>query len=145
MIKIKRFEDIDAWKEARKLVNSVYMLIQMPSFSKDFSLRDQIIRAAISTMSNIAEGFDSATDQQFIQFLIYSRRSSSEVQSHLYIALDNGYIKKTDFEETYAQAETARKLCSGFITYLRKSRLPVGRSARQPVNITGGQEDRKTG
>jgi len=118
--KIKRFEDIEAWKEARKLVNSIYSFIRKPQFSKDFALRDQIIRAAISTMANIAEGFDSATDQQLIQFLVYSRRSCSEVQSHLYIALDNEYITQDEFNKTYSQAETARKLCSGFITYLRK-------------------------
>lgn len=120
MVKINKFEDIEAWKEARKLVRNIYSLVRLTSFSKDFALRDQIIRAAISTMSNIAEGFDSATDQQFIQFLVYSRRSCSEIQSHLYIALDNEYIAKNEFNKVYSQAETTRKLCSGFITYLRK-------------------------
>ena len=120
MVKISRFEDIDAWKEARKLVNCIYSFIRKSSFAKDFALRDQTIRAAISSLSNIAEGFDSATDQQFIQFLIYSRRSCSEVQSHLYVALDNKYINQSEFDKAYSQAETTRKLCSGFVTYLRK-------------------------
>jgi len=120
MVKISRFEDVDAWKEARKLVNLAYSFVRKPKFSKDFALRDQMIRASISAMANIAEGFDSATDQQFIQFLVYSRRSCSEAQSHLYVAIDNDYISQKEFEGAYEQAEITRKICAGFITYLRK-------------------------
>ena len=120
MVKISRFEDIDAWKEARKLVNYIYSLVRKPSLSKDFALRDQMIRAAISTMSNVAEGFDSATDQQFVQFLVYSKRSTSELQSQLYIALDNQYVSQKEFEAAYGLAESARKMSSSFISYLRK-------------------------
>jgi len=119
-MKIERFEDLDAWKEARILVHNIYKLVKRSNFSRDFALRDQIIRAAISTMSNIAEGFDSGSNQHFIQFLLYSRRSASEVQSELYIALDNKYISHEEFRESYFKAESVRKLCSGLITYLRK-------------------------
>lgn len=142
MVKISRFEDVDAWKEARKLVNLVYSFTRKPSFSKDFALRDQMNRASISTMANIAEGFDGGTDQQFVQFLIYSRRSCSEVQSHLYIALDNEYISRKEFERAYEQAEITRKICAGFITYLRKKQSTGRPVIQSKTRMTGGQEDR---
>jgi len=78
-MKIKSFEEIDVWKEARKLVNMVYDLTEKTLFRKDFGLKEQIQRAAVSCMSNVAEGFDSDTDQQFIQLLSYTKRSASEV------------------------------------------------------------------
>ena len=116
---INKFEDIEAWKEARKLVKLVYKLTEKPFFKKDFGLKDQIQRAAVSCMSNIAEGFDSGTNQQFIQFLLYARRSSSETQSILYAALDNRYINDKEFNETYQQAKAVGKLVNGFISYLK--------------------------
>jgi four helix bundle protein len=116
---IKRFEDIDAWKEARTLVNMVYNLTSKTLFRKDFGLREQIQRSAVSCMSNIAEGFDSDTKQQFIQMLGYAKRSSSEVQSQLYVALDRRYINEKEFEECYKQAQLVGKLTNGFIRYLR--------------------------
>lgn len=116
---IKRFEDIDAWKQARILVNMVYSLTSKTVFSKDFGLRDQIQRSAVSSMSNIAEGFDSDTKQQFMQMLGYSKRSSSEVQSQLYVALDRKYINEEEFEDCYKQAGSVGKLVNGFIRYLR--------------------------
>jgi four helix bundle protein len=118
---IKRFEDIDVWKEARKLVNMVYDLTRKILFKRDFGLRDQIQRAAVSCMSNVAEGFDSDTKQQFIQLLSYVKRSSSEVQSELYVALDRKYITEDEFDEGYKQAQTVRKLANGFIRYLKRS------------------------
>lgn len=120
MVVVKRFEDLKVWQEARKLVYLIYSLIKKPLFSKDFALRDQIIRSSISIMSNIAEGFDSGSDQQFVQFLVYSKRSTSELQSQLYIALDNQYISQKEFEAAYGLAESARKMSSSFISYLRK-------------------------
>ncbi|MFH1347962.1 MAG: four helix bundle protein [Candidatus Margulisiibacteriota bacterium] len=119
---IKKFEDLDTWKEARKLTNLVYKLTKKIHFSKDFSLRDQIQRATISTMANTAEGFDSGSNPHFIQFLTYSRRSASEVQSHLYVALDNKYITDIEFHETYAKAKSIQRLCMGLIKYLKKTR-----------------------
>lgn len=116
---IKRFEDIDVWKEARKLVNIIYDLTSKELFKKDFGLREQIQRAAVSCMSNVAEGFDSDTKQQFIQMLSYAKRSSSEVQSELYVALDRAYISEEEFSKSYNQAKTVRKLANGFIRYLR--------------------------
>lgn len=120
-MKIKSFEDSDGWQEARKLTRAVYTLTGGVSFRKDYGLKEQIQRAAVSCMSNIAEGFDSDTDQQFIQFLGYAKRSASEVQSVLYVALDVGYVKQDEFMLTYNLATTVRKICSGFIKYLRRT------------------------
>lgn len=116
---IKRFEDIDAWKEARKLTNMVYELTRRNLFRLDFGLKEQIQKAAVSCMSNVAKGFDSDTKQQFIQMLTYTKRSASEVQSELYVALDRGYITKKEFNESYEQAQLVRKLTNGFIRYLK--------------------------
>lgn len=117
---IKRFEDIDAWKEARQLVRFVYNSINgSEKFQKDFRLVNQIQGAAVSSMSNIAEGFSRRSNKEFIQYLFISKSSAAEVQSHLYVALDQNYIKKETFEKLYDQAEKVSKLDSGFIKYLR--------------------------
>ena len=117
---IKRFEDIDAWKESRKLVNLVYDAINASErFQKDYRLVNQIQGAAVSSMSNIAEGFSRKSNKEFIQFLFISKSSSAEVQSQLYVALDQKYISKELFEQIYNQAEKVSKLDSGFIKYLK--------------------------
>ena len=92
MTAIKRFEDIQAWQEARELTRMVYRTSTRGAFAKDYRLRDQIQGSAISVMSNIAEGFGARTDAQFINFLGYARRSATELQCQLYIALDQRYI-----------------------------------------------------
>ena len=84
-------------------------------------MRDQIQRAAVSVMANIAEGFDAATDREFIRFLTYARRSASEVQSHIYIALDQKYVSPAKFREIYDTAAEAKRLIGGFIRYLQSS------------------------
>jgi len=101
----------------------IYDLTSKSSFKKDFGLREQIQKAAVSCMSNVAEGFDSDTNQQFIQMLSYTKRSSSEVQSELYVALDREYITKEEFDGSYEQAKSVRKLANGFIRYLRTGKL----------------------
>jgi four helix bundle protein len=140
-MKILKFEDIEAWQEARRLVNMVYDLTSKIEFKKDFGLKEQIQRATVSCMSNIAEGFDSGSDQQFIQYLVYTRRSSSEVQSQLYAALDRKYIFQNEFNEVYEQAKRVAKLSNGFIKYLRTGR--TGRPVGQADRPTGRQEDEK--
>jgi four helix bundle protein len=118
-MKITRFEDIDAWQEARKLVQMVYDVIQKtPKFRKDFRLVNQVQDAAVSAMSNIAEGFARRSNKEFIQFLFISKSSAAEVQSEFYVALDQEYINEDDFEGVYNQAEIVSKLDSGFIKYL---------------------------
>ena len=139
-MKIKRFEDIEVWKEARKLVNAIYDLTGNNLFKRDFGLREQIQKAAVSCMANVAEGFDSDTKQQFIQMLSYTKRSSSEVQSELYVALDRKYIGKEEFENSYSQAELVRKLANGFIRYLRTGE--PANSTRELANTLTGKLDR---
>ncbi|NUQ86655.1 MAG: four helix bundle protein [Anaerolineales bacterium] len=122
MAKIERFEDIRAWQMARELANLIYDLTDQGEFARDFKLRDQIRDAAGSIMHNIAEGFDDGSDGEFIHFLKYSRRSDSEVQSELYLALDRGYITKPQFQNAYDRCTEAKKSINAFIAYLRKSR-----------------------
>jgi len=118
-MKITRFEDIDAWKEARKLVKMVYSVIKKSKeFRKDFRLINQIQDAAVSSMSNIAEGFARKSNREFIQFLYISKSSAAEVQSQLYVALDQEYITQEDFDSIYSQADIVSKMDSGFIKYL---------------------------
>ena len=121
MALIKRFEDILAWQEARKMVNAIYQITREGAFSKDFGLRDQIQRAAVSVMANIAEGFDCESHVEFARFLGIARRSAVEVQSLLYAALDIGYISEDSFKNLYTQAEKTKALTGG----LKKSLKPI--------------------
>ena len=105
----QRFEDLECWKDARKLTKSVYRLARKPLFRHDKRLVDQITGASISCMNNIAEGFDSGGRIESLRFYKYTRRSTSEVQSCLYVALDQEYIQQTEFDHAYAQAQTTRR------------------------------------
>jgi four helix bundle protein len=127
---IRRFEDLNVWKAARVLVNLVYEKSSKTGFAKDFALRDQIRKAAISVMSNIAEGLDAGYDKEFIRFLGFSFRSASEVQSQLYTALDLGYIDNSEFETIYAKAVDTKKQTRKLVSYLA-SNLRGGRIARE--------------
>lgn len=126
---LRRFEDIKAWTAAKELVNEIYVATSKGAFSKDYGLRDQIRRAAVSAMSNIAEGFERGTDKEFIQFLIVARSSLAEVRSQLYVAKDLDYIDNAEFDSLSAKASEAGKLINGFITYLGNNRnlLRTGR------------------
>ena len=119
-MKIERFEDIEAWQLARELTRKIYRLTKKPQFSKDYGLKNQIQDAAGSSMHNIAEGFDSETNPEFIRFLRYAKRSCTEVQSELYVALDERYISEEEFNDTYEQAARTRAAIYGFISYLRR-------------------------
>ncbi len=121
MARIGRFEDLQAWQNARELSRMVYGLTVKDRFSHDYGLRDQIRKAAGSVMHNIAEGFDSGSDPEFLRFLKIARRSSSEVQSELYLALDCGYITSDELRSAYDLTVGINKLINGLITYLRKS------------------------
>lgn len=121
MPNIERFEDIQAWQKARKLVASIYKITSEGDFVKDYSLKDQIRRASVSIMSNIAEGFSRRTDREFVQFLHVAKGSASEVQSQLYVALDLKYISQATFEELYELSDETVRLISGFIKYLRRT------------------------
>lgn len=110
MALIRKFEDIVAWQEARKLVNSIYKLTRTGAISKDFGIRDQLQRAAVSVMNNIAEGFDCESNLEFARFLVMARRSAVEVQSMLYASHDIGYIDEKLLKELYSQAATTKAL-----------------------------------
>ena len=121
-MEIKRFEDLRCWQEARKLVNIVYEAIRKsPEFQKDFRLVGQITDAAVSSMSNIPEGFSRRSNKEFTQFLFVSKSSATEVQSEAYVALDQRYVSKESFEEIYEQADQVSKIVSGLITYLLRN------------------------
>ena len=120
MAAIKNFEDIKAWQEARELLKSIYEITSKGNFSKDWELKNQIRRSAVSVMSNIAEGFDRSSDKEFIQFLRIATGSCSELKSQLYAALDQKYIINELFSKIYQKATEVTKLINGFIRYLRK-------------------------
>ena len=103
MATIERFEDIKAWQAARELVSAVYRVSRRGKFEKDFGLRDQIQRASVSVMANIAEGFERSSDRDFHQFLYITKGSAGEVRSHLFVALDLGYVTSDEFDDLRAR------------------------------------------
>jgi four helix bundle protein len=119
-MKIERFEDIEAWQLTRDLTKTVYRLTKAAKFSQDYGLKRQIQEAAGSAMHNIAEGFDSETNAEFVRFLRYAKRSCTEVQSELYVAIDELYISDMEFKDAYEQARRTRAAIRGFINYLKK-------------------------
>ncbi len=119
-MKIESFEDIKAWQEAREFVKEIYRITNKGGFSNDFGLKDQLRRASVSIMANIAEGFDCQSDKEFIKFLGYSRRSATEVLSHIYVALDQKYITDQKFEDLKTEITVIKQLIGGFIRYLKK-------------------------
>ena len=117
-MKIERFEDVESWKEARLLVRDVYHSLQ---HCRDYGFRDQIQRASISIMANIAEGFDRASNKEFIQFLVIARGSVSEVKSHSYAGLDLGYVDDDSFTTITNRCSKLINLLNGFIRFLRNT------------------------
>lgn len=119
-MKIEKFEDLDAWRKARELAKSVYAVTNEGSFSRDFGLRDQIRRAAVSVMSNMAEGFERGGDVEFRRFLLISKGSAGQVRAQLYVALDAGMIDKVQFDSLYKLSIDVASLIAGLIRYLNK-------------------------
>lgn len=120
MGKIVSFEDIASWKKARELNKAIYSITNSGAFAKDFALRDQIRRASISISSNIAEGFDRGSPQDFIRFLVIAKGSCHETRSQLFLALDLEYISSEDFTKLNALAMETTRLIAGFISYLNQ-------------------------
>ena len=116
---IKRFEDTEAWKMARKLSVSIYRMTGKGDFWRDFGLRDQIRRASVSIMSNIAEGYESQTQSLFITYLGRSKASAGEVRSQLYLAFDLGYLDENDFTSIISDVKRVSGILYKFILYLR--------------------------
>lgn len=136
---IRRFEDLECWQLARELTRKIYTISGKGLFAKDFELRGQIRDAAGSFMHNCAEGFDAGTNPEFARFLHIAQRSSTEVKSQLYAALDQQYVTQTEFDELYSHASRVHKAIGGLIRYLLNSqksvaanRLPSSRKSEQP-------------
>ena len=123
MSTIKRFEEIKAWQEARELARLVYSVTRKGSFAKDFGLKDQIQRAAVSVGTNIAEGFARNGNKEFAKFLWIAKGSAAEVQSQLYTAKDIGYVSDSDFDAVYSKAESCIVLIYRFLKSIRSSPL----------------------
>ena len=119
MARIGCFEDIEAWQDARILVKNIYEATAQGRFARDFGLRDQIQRAAISAMSNIAEGFERGSNKDFVRFLYMAKGSAGEVRSQLYAAIDLNYLEEQKANELIRLAQVISRRISAFIKYLK--------------------------
>jgi len=116
-----RFEDIKAWQKARIITSTIYKTTLNGAFAKDFGLRDQIRRSAVSIMANIAEGYGRRTNKEFANFLVIAHASAAETQSHLYIALDLKYIDQETFDELYGSLDEVSRMTMSLCQHLRKN------------------------
>jgi four helix bundle protein len=123
MPRIRRFEDLEAWKLARLIARDVYRLTRKGDFARDFGLRDQICRSAVSIMANIAEGFDRDGDKEFQNFLSIAKSSSGETRSLMYVALDQEYVTEDEFAAVTSRLVECSRVISGLSKYLRQSDL----------------------
>ena len=121
MATYESFEELQVWQKARQLVNEVYTLTKNSAFGRDLDLRNQIRRAAVSVMSNVAEGFERGGTGEFVQFLSLAKGSAGEVRSQLYVAHDQGYLSQEEFDQVTSLAIETSRLISGLMSYLRKS------------------------
>ena len=121
MATLRRFEDLEAWQRARELTRDICRCSKSGAFARDFGLKDQIRRAAVSVMSNIAEGFERGGTAEFAQFLAVSKGSAGEVESQLYVALDREYISEEQFLSLKQKAASTKRLIAGLMRYLRRS------------------------
>ena len=121
MATFQSLEEIEVWQKARELTREVYTSSSHGSFAKDFGLRDQIRRASVSIMSNIAEGFERSGTAEFVQFLAVAKGSTGEVISHIYVAADQVYITKAEGDRLLGLANETSRMIGGLMTYLRKS------------------------
>jgi len=122
MKRIDKFEDLVAWQKARELARQIYSLTRTGSFSKDFGLKDQIQRSAVSIMSNLAEGFERGGRAEFHQFLVIAKASCAELKSQLYVALDAGYMKQQEFKTIYSSADEVARIIGGLRSAVQKQR-----------------------
>lgn len=123
MAKIARFEELEAWQLARQLTQQIYIITGAGNFAKDFGLRDQIRRASVSIMANIAEGFERGGNKEFVQFLAVAKGSAGEVRSLLYVAFDAMFITQDQLEVFSAQTQQISRQLGGFMKYLQTTPL----------------------
>jgi four helix bundle protein len=129
MTTAKRFEELEVWQKAKELTNLIYKYSSDGVFARDFGLRDQMRRASVSIMSNIAEGFESQTQVMFIQYLGRSKGSAGELRAQLYIAQEQKYLTDEQFNVAYSLAEICSKQLARFIQYLESQ--PNARRVRE--------------
>ena len=137
MAGIARFEEIEGWKTARQLTRLIYELTDYGKFARDFGLKDQIRRASVSIMSNIAEGFEIRTDTQFINYLGHAKASAGETRSQLYVALDLRYLSQEQFLVAIELADKAARQVSRFAEYLQ---VKPGKRKLGEIQITYGPD-----
>ena len=119
MATVQRFEDLQVWLEAKSLVKSMYLLTKEGAAARDFGFRDQLRRASVSVMSNIAEGFERGTNKEFVQYLYIAKGSAGEVRSLLWVALEVGYLSASDFKTLSESSLSLARRLSTFIKYLQ--------------------------
>jgi len=124
--KIERFEDFIAWQKARKLTSDIYKVTNQGKFARDFGLKDQIRRAAVSSMSNLAEGFERGRPSEFHQFLSVAKASCAELRAQLYVALDVGYLNRKTFETLMSQATEVGQILGGLRASVERRRNSLG-------------------
>lgn len=131
-MKAQEFEELNVYQRARELTNRVYEVTRDGTFARDFGLVDQIRRASVSIMSNIAEGFERGTNAEFVQFLYIAKGSSGEIRAQLSVAFDQKYISQADYEDLTDLCRRISGMLSNLATYLRQPRF----SGRRPLKPT---------
>ncbi|MHB8858812.1 MAG: four helix bundle protein [Thermoleophilia bacterium] len=120
---LRKFEDVKAWQKARELNQAIYTCSNSGLFARDFALGNQIRRASVSVMSNIAEGFERGGNSEFIQFLAVAKGSAGEVGAQMYVALDQGYVTQDEFSKIQSLTVETSNLIAGFMAYLSSSTM----------------------
>jgi four helix bundle protein len=122
-LKFERFEDIEAWKKARALASDIYRITSGGEMARDYGLRDQLRRASVSILLNIAEGFERGGNKEFYQFLALAKGSCGEVRAQLYVALDQRYVSNQQFNDISGRALEVSRMISGLMKYLKQSEM----------------------
>ena len=139
MATVRRFEDLECWKEARELVKAVYAYTENEKFRRDFELKTQIRRSAVSLMANIAEGFHRRSDKDFVKFLDYARASAAETLSHGYVAYDQNYVDEITLKIFKEKIDRVWKKLNAFMSYL--TRMNQATKSTRPTNRPNGRID----
>jgi four helix bundle protein len=129
---VKKFEDVEVWVKARQFSVVIYKVTDEGGIKKDFGLRDQLRRASVSIVSNIAKGFERNGNKEFVQFLSYAKASSGEVRAQIYIAKDLGYLNEEQFNELTEKIVTISKMISGLINYIKQSDFKGTKFVKEP-------------
>jgi four helix bundle protein len=123
MARVQQFEDLEVWRKARELTNTIYQVTTSGNFNRDFGLRDQLRRASVSVLSNIAEGFERGGDKEFQQFLSVAKGSCGEARAQMYVALDQKHITEEQFQDLIERTKEISRLLSGLMKYLQTSSI----------------------